>query len=156
MQKNSSTYIPFTSEAYQKLLDRRKFLLEEKKAVILRLSEAREQGDLSENGAYKYAKFELGNIRRELSKLNYLIKNGQVKIGSKESNIADFGKTVTVSNQDSLLSFMIVSKYESNPAEKKISADSPLGKALIGKSIGSEVVVNSPKGSIKYTITDIS
>jgi transcription elongation factor GreA len=91
-----------------------------------------------------------------LSKLDYLIKNGQVKIGSKESNIADFGKTVTVSNQDSILSFMIVSKYESNPAEKKISADSPLGKALIGKTIGSEVVVNSPKGFIKYTITDIS
>ena len=70
--------IPFTLEAYQQLQADFDRLSQDRKDVMVRLQTAREMGDLSENGAYIYAKFELGSINRQLAQLRHLLKNGKV------------------------------------------------------------------------------
>ena len=148
--------IPFTRDAFERMQQRRLALQQKRVEVIGRLKEAREQGDLSENGAYKYAKFELGDIGRELRKLNHLLANGQIQEAKASTSTVGFGNTVTVEADEGQLSFMLVSEHESNPAKKKLSAVSPLGSAVNGKRAGEEVVAVTPNGSKKYRIVSIS
>src|SRR3546814_588093 len=84
----------FTQQKYDSLLLEQAELLAEEKDVLVRLQTAREMGDLSENGAYKYAKFELGNVRRQLKTINHLVKYGHVQTNTSGGKIG-FGSTVT-------------------------------------------------------------
>lgn len=121
--------------------------------VLIRLKDAREMGDLSENGAYKYAKFELGNIRRELGRLKRLLEGGEV-VEPASGDTVQFGSTVTVVGENGVTKkFQLVSKHETNPAEHKISLESPIGVVLHGKKAGQVVVVKTPHGETKYTIS---
>jgi len=146
--------IPFTPGGYLELktdLDR---YTQERKQVLVRLQAAREMGDLSENGAYHAAKFELGRVDRELRRLNYLILSGQVVIPNSEG-VVDFGITVTLDDGTSQRTWLMVSGYESDPAKHKLSIHSPLGKAVVGKAVGDKVVFTAPAGPMTYTITSI-
>ena len=155
LSRQSQPLIPFTKQAFNAMRQKRAKFYQLKTEVMGRLKDAREQGDLSENGAYKYAKFELGNIRRELRKLNYLIENGEVRESVASHTMAMFGHTITVDDGNKLMTFMLVSKHESNPSEQKISTDSPLGSAVNGKRVGEEVKVTTPRGTKKYRIITI-
>lgn len=148
--------IPLTRQKHQQLKIKQKQLLQDQEEVLVRLNTAREQGDLSENGAYKYAKFELGNVRRELKKVNHLLRWGQVMEVSQSGGQIGFGNTVTLRNDQRELSFMLVSQHESNPTEKKLSTDSPYGQAVMGKSLGDQVVIKAPAGEFAFTIADVS
>lgn len=119
--------------------------------VLIRLQAAREQGDLSENGAYTSARFELGTIDRELRRLGHLLKYGVVTDHSGSEKIG-FGSTVTIASDKSEITFMLVSQYESDPVAKRLSEQSPFGKAVIGKSVGDRVVVQAPAGESTWTI----
>lgn len=152
---NTPQIIPFTAEAYQQLKDELARITKLREEVLQRLQVAREQGDLSENGAYKYAKMELGNIARETRRLKYLLSFGKVQQVQKDTGIINFGNTVTIQNQEKELTFMLVSKHESNPAENKLSTDSPIGQAVQGKKVGDVVTVHLPKGKIQYTIMNV-
>lgn len=147
--------IPFTKAAYQQLEENFARLTEERKEVMIRLQTAREMGDLSENGAYIYAKFELGSISRQLSQLKHLLKNGQV-IEKTQKELVEFGSEVTLVSQGKETSYTIVSLHESNLAEHKLSLESPLGSAILGKKMGDKVVVVTPKGEVEYLIQQIS
>lgn len=147
--------IPFTEEAYKKMQSEYDKLLQEEKEVIIRLQAAREMGDLSENGAYKYAKFELGSVRRQKSKLKYLLTNGVIA-QKKGSSQVGFGSTVVISDGKSTKKLLIVSKHESDPKVDKISIESPIGQALIHKTVGATVVVTTPRGQVEYHIESIS
>lgn len=147
--------IPFTNEGYRQLktdLDR---YTQERKQVLVRLQAAREMGDLSENGAYHAAKFELGRVDRELRRLNYLIRFGQV-VSPKSGGGVGFGTTVTLEDGTSQRTWLMVSGYESDPAKHKLSIHSPLGKAVVGKAVGDKVVFTAPAGPMTYTITSIT
>lgn len=148
--------IPLTAAKHAQLLKQQQALLQKQAEVLVRLSTAREQGDLSENGAYKYAKFELGNTRRELSRINYLLRWGVIAAGSSNTQKIGFGHTVTLKNDSKEITFMLVSQHESNPAEKKLSIDSPFGQAVVGKSLNQTVVVEAPGGQSEFTITAIT
>jgi len=148
--------IPFTREAFNLMLQRRSALIQKRVAVMGRLKEAREQGDLSENGAYKYAKFELGDIGRELRKIKYLLANGRVQAPNISVETADFGHTITIEDDQGQMSFMLVSEHESDPAENKLSAASPLGSAVNGRRVGEVLTVVTPSGTKKYRIVNIS
>ncbi len=146
--------IPFTAAAYHQLqldVDR---LTAERKEVMIRLQTAREMGDLSENGAYIYAKFELGSISRQLAQLNHLLKNGVV-VEKSNLDIVDFGCTVTLEQRGKFTSYTLVSIHESNLEQHKLSTESPIGKALLGKKVGDQVVISVPNGEITYTVTKI-
>lgn len=147
--------IPFTEETYTQMQNDYKRLLQEEKEILIRLQTAREMGDLSENGAYQYAKFELGSLRRQKSKLNYLLTNGAIA-EKKGSTQVGFGSTVMISDGKSSKTLLMVSKHESNPKENKLSIESPIGKALMHKTVGAKVVVTTPRGDTEYQIEKIS
>ncbi len=154
MLHSSIPRIPFTRSAYEKMQQDVLRLEQEREAVMGRLKVAREMGDLSENGAYKYAKFELGNIHRELRRLKHLIEYGEI-VESAQSNTVEFGSQVTVFSQGKRLQFLLVSQHESDPSQGKLSFQSPIGKALLGHKLGDEVMVTTPLGKVMYKITAI-
>lgn len=148
--------IPFTAEAYQKLRADFERLSTERKAVMVRLQTAREMGDLSENGAYIYAKMELGTISRQLAQLKHLLHYGKVIQKQTTQGVVQFGSTVTLQHGSRKVVYMLVSMYESNLTEHKLSMDSPLGQAMLGRNIGDEVIVKTPTAEVTYTILEIA
>lgn len=147
--------IPFTSEKYLEMQQRCDFLQKELAEVMVRLKVAREMGDLSENGAYKYAKFEISDIRRQLSSLKHLLAQGYVAIKTIHDGKVGFGSCVTIKSQEKELTFTLVSQYESDPQNNKLSDSSPLGQAVYGKFAGESVTVISPAGHNNYTIIKV-
>lgn len=126
--------------------------------VVSRVSQARGMGDLSENAEYVASREELSFIDGRIDELEQLIKqailikednrrgkNREVKLGSK----------VTLHIGKKKEEFMVVGEWEADPTEKKISHESPLGKALLGKTVGEKVEVEAPAGKILYTIVDV-
>lgn len=146
--------IPFTPAKYEAMIEERRLILIEREAVMGRLKIAREMGDLSENGAYKYAKFELGNIGRKLRELNYLIENGE-PVKKARHTTAQFGATVTLNDGERELTFLVVSEFESDPSKGMLSMKSPIGVAILGKKIGDSVDVVLPNGVKTYTVQSI-
>ena len=146
--------IPLSAEALaQKKADLAR-VLTLKKEVMGRLVVAREMGDLSENGAYKAAKFELGGINRQIRELNYILHHAYVP-EIDVTDVAGFGKTITLKNADQTLVFTLVGSYEADPEQLKFSFDSPLGQAVNGKQVGDQVTVVSPKGKTEYSLVEI-
>lgn len=150
--------IPFTKAAYEAMQAELERLTQERKAVIERLQTAREMGDLSENGAYKYAKIELGSIGRQLRELSHLLKNGEITAKTTNPSQVGFGSSVTLQRQDTGIktTFLIVSTHESDPLEHKLSTESPIGQAIEGKKLGDTVLVQTPAGPVQYTIVALS
>lgn len=144
----------FTKDGFEKINNRFQFLTNKRPEAIKRLQIARELGDLSENGAYKAARFEVGSIDRELRHLTRIIQNAEV-ITYTPKGFVDFGSNVTLDNGKEQLSFTLVGKYESDPVNKKLSTYSPIGKEVLGKRVGDKIIVNAPSGEITYTIIDI-
>ena len=148
--------IKFTPEGYQKIVEDLKALREKRKGAVVSLRTAREMGDLSENGAYKAARFELSSIDREIRRLTYLIRFGQVTAKASTNDQIDFGNTVTLDDGKKHLTFMLVGGYESDPKQNKLSIQSPIGKAIIGKRTNDQVTVITPTGKTTYTILKIN
>jgi transcription elongation factor GreA len=146
--------IPFTKAGYEKLEKDYESLMEKRKEVLVRLQAAREMGDLSENAAYKGARLELGSIDRQLNHLRRLIHFGQV-VEIKKKDTADFGAKITLDDGHQKLTFTLVGSYESDPGKSKLSADSPIGKAVVGKKIGSKVTINAPSGQKTFTLISL-
>ena len=147
--------IPFTKAKYDEMQRRYDFLQKELVLVMARLKVAREMGDLSENGAYKYAKFEISDIRRQSSKLKHLLIHGYVETNTKHSGKIGFGSVVTVRSKKGDYTFTLVSQYESYPQANLLSEESPLGKAVYGKLSGETVRVMSPSGEAEYVIEKV-
>jgi transcription elongation factor GreA len=148
--------IPLTQQAYNKLRADLARLSKERKEVMERLKVAREMGDLSENGAYKYAKFEISSINRQLRDIHHQLDNGFVVASKDHYSSVEFGCQVTVRMGTTETTYMIVSKYESNPLDHKISLESPLGLAIAGKKPGDKVEFKTPKGVATYEIVSIA
>lgn len=147
--------ISFTEAGFTKLEADHKRLSQKREEVIGRLQIAREMGDLSENAAYKSARFELGGIDRELRRLNHLLEVGKVVKTKATDGTIGFGNTVTLDANKKKLTFTLVSGYESNPSEQKLSLTSPLGQAIIGKKAGDTVIVAAPGGKTTYTVLSV-
>lgn len=146
--------IQFTQAGYQKVKNDIDELTEKRVNAVINLRTAREMGDLSENGAYKAARFELSAIDRELRRLHYLLRFGEVVAIQHTGSIA-FGSQVSVSDGEKILQFMLVDGYESDPQQKKLSLKSPIGKAVFGKKAGDRVMVMAPSGLKNYTIVSV-
>lgn len=127
--------------------------------VLERVSQARNMGDLSENAEYVAARDELSFIDGRIAELEELLRevslihegNGK---GTGHKTIK-LGSTVTLHIEGKKEIFMVVGEWEADPAEKKISHESPLGKALIGKKVGESAEVEAPAGKIVYKIIDV-
>lgn len=146
-----------TALGLQKLKDELKNIKNVRlKEIALRLKDARELGDLSENAEYEEAKNEQAFVSGRMLELEHMIKNS--KIISDKTGICgkvDVGCKVTVSIGGDKETYAIVGSAESDPINGYISADSPIGKALIGCKKGDIVKVSAPAGDIEYKVSNI-
>lgn len=125
--------------------------------VVQRLSAAREMGDLSENAEYTAAREELAFIDGRIEELEELLKQAELITDDHHTTQSvDLGSKVVVKIGEKKETFTVVGEWEADPIEKKISHESPLGKALIGKSVGDEIEVEAPVGKMVYKIVSIS
>ncbi len=127
--------------------------------VVNRVTDARNMGDLSENAEYVAARDELSFIDGRIDELEELLKQAVViqeeRTTGKAGKAIQLGSKVTVKRDGKKEIYMVVGEWEADPAEKKISHESPLGKSLIGKEIGEKVEVEAPAGKILYTVVEI-
>ncbi len=121
------------------------------------LSVARSEGDLSENAEYQAAKQDLAFIDGRIDELEEVLKQAVIISDDTTGNtrVVSLGSQVKVKIGGHEYMYKLVGEWEASPAEKKISHESPLGKALIGRSIGETVEVDAPAGKVAYTIVSI-
>lgn len=124
--------------------------------VVLRVSAARDQGDLSENAEYTAAREELSFLDGRIDELEELLKEVVlIKDEGHANKLVNLGSKVTVKVDGRKEEYTVVGEFEADPMAKKISHESPLGKALIGKKTGETVEVQAPAGKITYTILTV-
>ena len=129
-----------------------------RKEVAVKIREAREQGDLSENAEYDAAKDEQRDIEARIEEIEKILKNAEVVVEDEvDSDKINVGCTVKVYDitYDEEMEFKIVGSTEANSLEGKISNESPVGKALIGAKKGDTVSVEMPSGVMEYKVLEI-
>ena len=126
-----------------------------KREVAERIERAKELGDLSENAEYADAKYEMAFIEGRILELeDYL--NRSVVIQPGEGSVVQIGSTVVIKNSGAEKTYKIVGANEANPLEGRISNETPLASALLGKKEGDTVEVTVPSGQVTYSIKKIS
>lgn len=145
-----------SQKGYNKVLAEIDELKKKKRPVaVARLKKAREMGDLSENSEYVAAKEDLSFLDGRVQELEYLLRQAKVVENSSDNSVVEVGSILDVlvnGNKDTL---SIVGELEANIAEKKLSNNSPIGSALLGKKKGDTVTVTVPAGEIEYKIVAI-
>ena len=129
-----------------------------RREIAQKIKEAREQGDLSENAEYDAAKDEQRDIELRIEELEKLLKNAEVVVEDEiELDKISVGCEVKVYDveYEEEMDFRIVGSTEANSLQTKISNESPVGKALIGKRVGETVVVETQAGDVEYKVLDI-
>lgn len=127
--------------------------------VLERVAQARSMGDLAENSEYTAAREELSLIDGRIEELAEIIKRANLieenHKGGKKATV-ELGSVITLSINGKKEEFNLVGEWEADPKAKKISHESPLGKALIGRALGEKVEVEAPAGKVIYTIVGIN
>ncbi len=124
-------------------------------AAIARVAHAREQGDLAENAEYHAAREDHSALVGRIEELEDIVSRSTIiQVTASKDQVA-VGSVVRVKANGSTHEFSIVGEWEADPAAKKISHESPLGKALIGKAVGDKVEVEAPAGKVIYHIQSI-
>ncbi|CAN5866513.1 transcription elongation factor GreA [soil metagenome] len=124
--------------------------------VAARIHEAKEHGDITENAEYEDAKNEQAFVEGRIQALSALIKNAVVIKETHSTTHVQIGSTVQLQSQDGKEKFMIVGSAEAAPAEGRISNESHVGRALLGRTKGDTIVVSVPAGDTSYKILSIS
>ncbi len=147
-----------TEEGKQKLEEELYYLETEKRAEVgERIRVAREFGDISENSEYDDAKNEQGQMEARIAEITRILGDATVVAAPKRSTKVGIGSVVTVKMGDQERVFSIVGAAESDVRDGKISNESPVGAALLGKKKGDTVSALGPSGKeIEMTIVDIS
>ncbi|HET7568623.1 MAG TPA: transcription elongation factor GreA [Gaiellaceae bacterium] len=151
--------IILTAEGYKKLQEEIEFLSTTRRQEIAeRIRVAREFGDIAENAEYDAAKNDQAHLEARIAVLEERLKNsrvvtkkeiksGEVSVGTKV-RLKDMGSNKTVE-------YHVVGSAEANPAEMKLSNESPVGKAIMGRKKGDVVEVSAPRGALKFKIMEI-
>jgi transcription elongation factor GreA len=148
-----------TPEGHEKLKQEIEYLSNQKRREVAdRIRIAREFGDIQENSEYDDAKNEQALLEARISKLEERLRNARV-IEAREitSDVVSVGSVVRLRDVDAkeTVEYYIVGSAEANPAEQKLSNESPVGKAILGRKKGETVEVATPRGALKYKILDI-
>ena len=151
--------IPFTKAGYEALKEQvRQLKLVERPQVVKAIAEARAHGDLSENAEYEAAKERQAFVEGKIRELEYKIACADV-IDPKalKTDFAVFGCTVVLENLDTeeKVTYQLVGPDESDISLGRISVSSPLGRAIVGRKVGDELVVQAPGGKREYEVIDI-
>jgi len=126
-----------------------------RKEVAERIKNAREFGDISENAEYESSREEQAFVEGRISELEDILNNVELMAKNTQKNEVALGCKVRLHIDGVEEEFQLVGAPEANPSEKKISHESPLGQALLGKKIGEKVNFEAPVGKLTYTVLAI-
>jgi transcription elongation factor GreA len=148
-----------TPQGYEKLKQEIDYLSNEKRREVAdRIRQAREFGDIAENSEYDDAKNEQALLEHRIAMLEERLLSARV-ITKKDvaKDVVSVGSRVRLKDMDAgkTVEYHIVGSAESNPAEQKLSNESPVGKAILGKKKGEVVEVTAPRGTLKFKILEI-
>lgn len=157
---NMSEISYYKEEGLQKLKDELNELKTKGRAAMAKqIAEARDKGDLSENAEYDAAKDAQGHMEAKINKLQTALGNARIL---DESNI-DTSKVSALSKvkiknikMDTIMTYTLVAEEEADLNIGKISVKSPIGKGLLGKTVGSKAIIDTPGGKLTFEILDIS
>lgn len=154
MNKKETIYV--TKEGLEKLKAELAELTNVKRPeVARRIKEAREMGDISENSEYDAARQEQSFVEGRITELEEFLKNAVISEDNGVKGVIGVGATVKMKVDSEEVEYHIVGAPEANPLERKISHESPLGSALVGKKVGDKIEVEAPMGKLIYTILKI-
>ncbi|MEZ6330678.1 MAG: transcription elongation factor GreA [Candidatus Saccharimonadales bacterium] len=132
-------------------------LIAQRPEITERIKTAREMGDLSENAEYASARSEQDRCELRIKEIEHIIKNAEIIKQPKSANKVHLGsKVVLISDGGKTQQYQIVGTVEANPLEGKISDESPIGLALMNKTVGDSVEIVTPAQTTLYKVTDIS
>ncbi len=155
MMTDKPTFL--TAEGKQKLEEELHYLKGDKRAQVAeRIRQAKEEGDLRENAEYDDAKMEQGFVEGRIKELEYLLKNAQV-IEHAGGATVTLGSTVTIKEEDmdDEETYTIVGATEADPKNGRISNESPLGRALMGKKKSNKIKVETPGGLMAFKVIKV-
>jgi transcription elongation factor GreA len=147
-----------TQEAYDRLAEELETLINVGRADIAkRIQEAREEGDLKENGGYHAAKEEQGKIEARINRIEQILSTAQVGDAPKAHGVVEQGLVITVDLNGSKKKFLLGSAEISDDSVEVYSPDSPIGSAILGKKVGDDLEVFLPNGkAIKVKILGVA
>ncbi|MET3710064.1 MULTISPECIES: transcription elongation factor GreA [Sphingomonas] len=149
--------MPMLAEGYQKLNEELKRLKAERPLIVDAIEEARAHGDLSENAEYHAAKERQGQVEATIADIEDKLSRAQI-IDPKElsGDKVVFGATVTLLDEDDKpVTYQIVGQTEADASKGRISYNSPIGRALIGRKVDEEVEVSVPAGDRYYLVSKV-
>jgi transcription elongation factor GreA len=149
--------VPMLAEGYEMLTTTLKALRQERPLIVEAIEEARAHGDLSENAEYHAAKERQGQVEAQIGEIEDRVSRAQIiDPATLSGDKVVFGATLTLIDEaDKPQRYQIVGQAESDAKRGRISYDSPLGRALIGRAVGDEVEVTVPSGEKFYLIEKI-
>lgn len=147
-----------TREGYEKLKEELKYLREVKRVEIAEhIRIAKEDGDLSENAGYDAAKYEQSMLEGRILMLEAILTNVQIIKDNGQTDVVTVGNRVTVQEEGyDPETYHLVGSAEANPSQGRISNESPLGQALLGRAVGDSVQVSTPGGVTSFVILAIA
>lgn len=123
--------------------------------IAARLEHAKTLGDLSENAEYQETKEEQALVEQRIAEVEERVRDAVLMHKPTKTDSVRVGSTVRISSERREATYTIVGSEEANPAEGKVSNESPLGKSFLGKKAGDKIEVRTPGGAILYTILEI-
>ena len=149
--------MPMLAEGYERLTAEIKALREERPLIVEAIEEARAHGDLSENAEYHAAKERQGQVEASIADLEDKMSRAQIiDPATLSGNRIIFGATVSLLDEDDKpVRYQIVGPYEADAKAGRISYNSPLGKAMIGRKVDEEIEVMAPAGDKFYVVKKI-
>ena len=144
-----------TAEGKKELETELEALKSRRGEIADKIAEARDYGDLSENAEYDAAREDQGLVESRIAEIEDILMNAELIKVSRNSTIS-IGSKIELKNGSKTVNYHVVGPVEANPIEGKISNESPIGVALMGKKEGDTATVSTPKGDITYTVVTIS
>lgn len=128
-----------------------------RKEIAEHLEYARSLGDLSENAEYHDARTDQAEIESRIEQIHYYLKNAEI-IKPQKSGFVEVGSIITIKKEkeSETTDYQIVGTEETDMATRKISHQSPMGSAMLGKKVGEKFSFKTPKGSVNYIVVSIS
>ncbi len=119
-----------------------------------KIAEARDYGDLSENAEYDAAREEQGLVESRIAEIEDVLLNAEIIKSSRSSSVG-LGSKVELKTGKKTVTYHVVGPVEADPLEGKISNESPIGLALMGKKVGDSATISTPKGEITYDVVKV-
>ena len=145
-----------TNEGVAELQAELKELVAKRADIADAIKTARELGDLAENAEYQSARQEQDRNEARIAEIEHILQNVELIKTPRNDGKVVLGSTVKLKNDGKVKEFQVVGTVEANPLDGKISDESPIGKALIGKKVGEAVEIKTPAETSTYTIASIS